>query len=108
MSFVLFHYHNLVIFQFCQDGVAFLRLFLHKHFTDAIFQMLLYGASEWTSTKLLVVALFCNELLGCDIRTEEGIAYARENDLFTDFCPKMVANAVDVLEEIIQNNGEKE
>lgn len=50
----------------------------------------------------------CNELLGCDIRTEEGIRYARENDLFTDFCPKMVANAVDVLEEIIQNNGEKE
>ncbi|MBR6849286.1 MAG: C_GCAxxG_C_C family protein [Lachnospiraceae bacterium] len=50
----------------------------------------------------------CNELLGCDIRTEEGIRYARENDLFTDFCPKMVANAVDVLEEIIRNNGEKD
>lgn len=50
----------------------------------------------------------CNEHLGCDIRTEEGIAYAKENNLFTDFCPKMVANAVDVLKEIIQNNGEKE
>ena len=48
----------------------------------------------------------CNELLGCDVRTEEGIKYARENNLFTDFCPKMVANAVDVLEEILSNTGD--
>ena len=41
----------------------------------------------------------CNELLGCDIRTEEGVKEAREKGLFTEFCPKMVA---DVLEEIIQ------
>ncbi len=44
----------------------------------------------------------CNELLGCDIRTEEGVKEAREKGLFTEFCPKMVACAVDVLEEIIQ------
>jgi len=49
----------------------------------------------------------CNELLNCDISTEEGRAYARENNLFTDFCPKMVANAVEVLEEILQNNEKK-
>lgn len=36
----------------------------------------------------------CNELLGCDIRTEEGVKYAREQGLFTEFCPKMVASAV--------------
>lgn len=48
----------------------------------------------------------CNELLGCDIRTPEGVQYARDNNLFTEFCPQMVANAVDVLEEIIRNNGE--
>lgn len=48
----------------------------------------------------------CNELLGCDVRTEEGIKYARENNLFTDFCPKMVVNAVDVLEEILSNTGD--
>ncbi|MBO2516843.1 MAG: hypothetical protein CW338_06125, partial [Clostridiales bacterium] len=40
----------------------------------------------------------CNELLGCDVRTPEGIAYAMENRLFTEFCPGMVAAAVDVLE----------
>ena len=49
----------------------------------------------------------CNELLGCDLKTDEGIRFARENNLFTEFCPKMVANAVDVLEEILRNNGEK-
>lgn len=43
----------------------------------------------------------CNELLGCDIRTQEGIAYARENHLFSEFCPQMVASSVDVLESII-------
>lgn len=43
----------------------------------------------------------CNDLLGCDISTRAGVDYARANHLFTEFCPQMVANAVDVLEEII-------
>ena len=43
----------------------------------------------------------CNDLLGCDVRTEEGVKYCFDNNLFTEFCPKMVANAVDILEEII-------
>lgn len=43
----------------------------------------------------------CKDLLKCDISTPEGAAFARENHLFTEFCPKMVANAVDILEEII-------
>lgn len=48
----------------------------------------------------------CNDLLGCDVRTEEGVKYAFDNNLFTEFCPKMVANAVDVLEEIINEYGQ--
>ena len=44
----------------------------------------------------------CNELLGCDISTPEGVQYARTNGLFVDFCPRMVASAVDILEEIIE------
>ena len=43
----------------------------------------------------------CNDLLGCDIRTPEGVQYARDHHLFTEFCPKMVASAVEILEEII-------
>lgn len=49
----------------------------------------------------------CNDLLGCDISTAEGIKYAQEHNLFTEFCPQMVANAVDVLEQIIQEQSEK-
>lgn len=43
----------------------------------------------------------CNELLGCDIATPEGVRFARENGLFKEFCPKMVASAVKVLESIM-------
>ena len=46
----------------------------------------------------------CNDLLGYDISTTEGAQRAREEGLFTDFCPKMVESAVDILEEIIQEN----
>ena len=44
----------------------------------------------------------CNELLKCDIRTIEGINYARSNNLFTELCPKMVLNATLILDEIIK------
>ena len=44
----------------------------------------------------------CKDLLKCDISTQEGVSYALENKLFTEFCPEMVANAVDILEEIIK------
>ena len=44
----------------------------------------------------------CNDLLGYDVSTSEGAQRAREEGLFTDFCPRMVASAVDILEEIIK------
>ena len=47
-------------------------------------------------------SFICNDLLGCDITTPEGVQYARSNGLFTEFCPKMVESAVDILEEIIE------
>lgn len=43
----------------------------------------------------------CNELLQCDISTKDGIDYALSKNLFTEFCPQMVANAIDILEQII-------
>ena len=43
----------------------------------------------------------CNDLLGCDISTAEGVQYCRDNNLFTEFCPKMVTAAVEIVEEII-------
>ncbi len=50
----------------------------------------------------------CNELLGCDITTEEGVNHAISNHLFTELCPKMVANAVELLEQIIAERNGKE
>lgn len=43
----------------------------------------------------------CNDLLGCDISTPEGAAYAIDRKLFTEFCPKMVESAVEITEGII-------
>ncbi len=45
----------------------------------------------------------CNDLLGCDITTREGICFATENNCFTEICPKLVASAVQILEEMIDN-----
>ena len=49
----------------------------------------------------------CNDLLGCDIRTEEGVRYARSRNLFRTLCPKMVEEAVGILEEIIREQEAK-
>ena len=50
----------------------------------------------------------CNDLLKCDVSTPEGVQYCYDNNLFTEFCPKMVANAIDVLEQIIvETDSEK-
>ncbi len=43
----------------------------------------------------------CNDILGCDVSTPEGVQYARGNNLFKERCPKMVAAAMDVLEKIL-------
>lgn len=43
----------------------------------------------------------CNTLLKCDISTPEGVKYALDNNLFTEFCPKMVESAVIITEKIL-------
>ena len=44
----------------------------------------------------------CNEILGCDISTAEGVRHALDSRLFTELCPKMVAAAVDTVEGIVR------
>jgi len=43
----------------------------------------------------------CKELLGYDLSTPEGMQLAREKGLFTSLCPKLVADAVEILEQIL-------
>ena len=42
----------------------------------------------------------CNDILGCDVSTEEGLALARDNRLFTKVCPAMVETA-EILDRIV-------
>jgi len=46
-------------------------------------------------------SIVCRELLGCDISTPEGVLTAKENSLFISVCPKMVREAVEILDEMI-------
>jgi C_GCAxxG_C_C family probable redox protein len=43
----------------------------------------------------------CKALLGVDISTPEGMAQAREQNLFHSICPNYVGDAVAILEEIL-------
>lgn len=44
----------------------------------------------------------CRDLLGCDISTQEGVKYAKDNNLFKDFCPKMVESAAKITKNIVE------
>ena len=46
----------------------------------------------------------CNDILGYDISTSEGLEHIREEELFTELCPKIVGYVMDILEEIIAEN----
>ncbi len=43
----------------------------------------------------------CRELLGCDISTLEGMKKAKDNGLFSSICPRMVQDAAEILEEML-------
>ena len=43
-------------------------------------------------------SLICKELLNCDISTPEGFEEAKQKGLLTTVCPKMVRDAVEILE----------
>lgn len=43
----------------------------------------------------------CKELLNCDISTKEGKDYAIKNNLFTEFCPKMVESASEITKSLL-------
>jgi C_GCAxxG_C_C family probable redox protein len=45
--------------------------------------------------------LICRDLLGCDIRTEEGMQAAKERGLYRTVCPKTVQDAAEILEAML-------
>lgn len=44
----------------------------------------------------------CRELLGCDLATAEGKKCAKEKNLFTEFCPKMVESATVIAGRLLE------
>jgi C_GCAxxG_C_C family probable redox protein len=46
----------------------------------------------------------CRELLGADISTEEGLAEIQKQQLMTTFCPRLVADVLELLEEVAGEN----
>ena len=81
-------------------------------FTGAIMALgLKYGENKSKSDEMCVKFLdsfkkengsyICRDLLDCDIRTEEGIKYAIDNNLFKEICPKMVESAAKIAQELI-------
>jgi C_GCAxxG_C_C family probable redox protein len=49
--------------------------------------------------------LLCRDLLGLDTSTPEGLAKAKELNLFRTRCPALVADAASILEEMIKEEG---
>ena len=46
-------------------------------------------------------SVMCRELLGCDLTTPEGMKEAQDKGLFSSICPGMVREAVEILEEMM-------
>lgn len=46
-------------------------------------------------------SVMCRELLGCDLSTPEGMKEAQDKGLFSSICPRMVQEAVEILEEMM-------
>lgn len=44
----------------------------------------------------------CKELLGCDISIQEEMQQAREKQLFTTICPKLVKDSSEIVEELLE------
>ena len=70
-----------------------------------------YGESKEKSNEVCVRFLdefkkengsfICRDLLDCDISTEDGVKYARDNNLFKELCPKMVESAAKITKDIV-------
>lgn len=51
-------------------------------------------------------SLNCQDLLGCDISTTEGLQQAREAEMFYRICPKFVRDVCEILEETLHIDQE--
>ena len=43
----------------------------------------------------------CKKLLNCDLKTEEGRKFAKENNLFENICEQCIIDSIKILEDLI-------
>jgi C_GCAxxG_C_C family probable redox protein len=46
-------------------------------------------------------SIFCRELIGVDLSSPQGHKLGEERGVFTNLCPRFVADAVEILEQIL-------
>jgi hypothetical protein len=52
--------------------------------------------------KLINGTTDCLELLKCDLKTEEGNRFAKENNLFGTVCEKCISDSLEIIAELIE------
>jgi C_GCAxxG_C_C family probable redox protein len=52
--------------------------------------------------KLAHCATDCKSLIKCDLKTEEGQRYARENKIFETLCESCISDSITIVEELIK------
>ena len=46
-------------------------------------------------------SLLCRDIIGCDLSTPEGLKYAMESGRHTTICPKVIRDAVEIIEDLL-------
>ncbi|MDD8020310.1 MAG: C-GCAxxG-C-C family protein [Acidobacteriota bacterium] len=49
----------------------------------------------------------CSDLIGCSLKTPQGLALANEHDLFDKYCTGFIEDSCRLLEEIIEEGNKK-
>ena len=47
-------------------------------------------------------AIDCKSLIKCDLKTEQGRLFAKENNLFETICEKCISDSIGIIEELIE------
>ncbi|PKN90681.1 MAG: hypothetical protein CVU44_22470 [Chloroflexi bacterium HGW-Chloroflexi-6] len=72
-----------------------------KEAKEHTYQLTRRFIAEFTNRK---GSIQCRDLLGCRLDTPEGLQQAQEQSLFKTVCPQLVAEASQILDEILNEN----
>jgi C_GCAxxG_C_C family probable redox protein len=85
-----------------------LGIFNGKRYTDnASKKEVTYSMIQNLSEKFKSIhgATDCKSLLKCDLKTEQGQLFAKENNLFETVCEKCISDSIGIIEELIEKQN---